>query len=227
MAYSRKIGKNRNLRKRSRNLRKKSRKGGGAGDDMGHRSGNPTGDTGYKRATEKPVPLPPTPAPVYGSNYPPPSANNYVFICSTITPNLLKKYASVASNVTFGSMVYNLESIFGCGFQRGEPIQQNLVYLPVFLEAAKRCNKIGVEIFENYNIEKAKEQNEIYFMKKVLELLEIDITSIQELDNKQIKKKFVSNLNINLKNSLIDKYNIGEIKTMSDTVKNMKHTCSP
>jgi len=152
MAYSRKISK-------KRILRKKSRKGGG-GDDMGHKDANPTGSGESHRSDPKHAPPPDLPQP---SVFPPPKAD-YVFICSTITPKLLEEYSSMPYNVTFGSMIYNLESMFGCGFMRGQPIKQNFVYLPVFLEAAKTLKKV-----ENI------QQNEINFIKKVLELLKIEV----------------------------------------------------
>ena len=143
--------------------------------------------------------------------------NKKVFICSTITPKLLIKYSSNPKNVTFGSMVYNLESIFGCGFQRGQPIKQNLVYLPVFLEAAKLCEKTN-----------SKEQNEIKFMKKVLNLLDINFPeSESEEEYTSIKKIFNDNLNNNPNHELIEKFNKDEIKLLSNTLKSMKHSCSP
>ena len=211
----------------------------------------------------------PQPAPL------PSPREEYVFICSTITPKLLEIYCLKPSHVTFGSMVYNLESMFGCGFIRGQPIEQNLVYLPVFLEAAEYCDKIGVEsldkdVIDKDVIDKAKQQNEINFMKKVLELLEIEVNDNKvveffaklqlEVFKDDIKYKealstidindsnkileilgfkeseilyksyiafFIDNLKKNLQNSNIDKYNIGKIKTMSEKLQSMKHSCTP
>ena len=158
-----------------------------------------------------------------------------VFICSTITPNIL---ASIKQPelATFGSMVYNLESIFGCGFARGTPVEMRIRnYTPLFLEAARRCEKT-----------KTAATNEINFCKEVFTLLGIidDVNTMHEEEKKAAtlkEKKFdskgfysdylakylIENIDNEAVKHIIERFNTGETKIICDKLKSLKQSCTP
>ena len=158
-----------------------------------------------------------------------------VFICSTITPNIL---ASIKQPelATFGSMVYNLESIFGCGFARGTPVEMRIRnYTPLFLEAARRCEKT-----------KTAATNEINFCKEVFTLLGIidDVNTMHEEEkkaatlkeekfdtkdfySKYLAKYLIENIDNEAVKHIIERFNTDETKIICDKLKSLKQSCTP